>query len=63
MAAFGTRVVQEHQEALMASAWEQARELQQANQRMRQLQLSLVVGMRLHARHFAPLSTDSGAAA
>ena len=33
VAAFGTRVVQEHQEALMASAWEQAGDLQGANQR------------------------------
>ena len=34
-AAFGTRVVQEHQEALMAAAWEQAGDLQRANQRLR----------------------------
>ena len=33
VAAFGTRVVQEHQEALMAAAWEQAGDLQRANQR------------------------------
>ena len=46
VAAFGTHVVQEHQEALMASAWEQAAELREANQRLRQLQLSLVVGTR-----------------
>ena len=54
VAAFGTRVIQEHQEALMASAWEQAGELQRANQRMRQLQMSLTVaqpppGAPLHA--------------
>jgi hypothetical protein len=55
-AAFGTRVVQEHQEALMAAAWEQAAELQRANQRLRQLQLSLVVGASLHARHFMRLN-------
>ncbi len=59
VAAFGTRVVQEHQEALMASAWEQAGELQRANQRLRQLQMSLVVGSRLFARHFAPLSDEA----
>ncbi len=57
--AFGTRVVQVHQEALMASAWEQAAELQRANQRMRQLQLSMVVGVRLHERHFATLAGDA----
>ena len=57
-AAFGTRVVQEHQEALMASAWEQAAELPNANQRMRQLQLSMAVGEIVHARHFATLSEE-----
>lgn len=55
VAAFGTQVVQQHQEALMASAWEQAAQLQQANQRVRQLQLSLAVGTSLHSRHFVPL--------
>jgi hypothetical protein len=57
--AFGTHVVQQHQEALMASAWEQAGDLQRANQFMRQLQMSLVVGNRLFARHFAPLSNEA----
>jgi hypothetical protein len=59
VSAFGTRVVQEHQEALMASAWEQAGDLQRANQRMRQLQLSLAAGTSLHARHFKNLSDDA----
>jgi hypothetical protein len=57
-AAFGTRVVQEHQEALMASAWEQAGELEAVNQRRRQLQLSMAVGETLHRRHFAALSEE-----
>lgn len=52
-AACGTRVVQQHQEALMASAWEQAADMQVANQRRRQLQMSLTVGEVLHKRHFA----------
>jgi hypothetical protein len=59
VAAFGTRVVQEYQEALMAAAWEQAAELRRVNQRMRQLQLSLVAGMSLHARHFSRLTDDA----
>lgn len=59
VAAFGTRVVQEHQEALMASAWEQAGDLERANQRMRQLQLSLAASTSLHARHFKRLSDDA----
>lgn len=58
-AAFGTRVIQEHQEALMASAWEQAAELQKANQRMRQLQMSLAVNERLHLRHFMRLVDEA----
>jgi hypothetical protein len=57
-ASLGTEVVQQHQEALMASAWEQAAEIQPVNQRLRQLQISLVVGESLHARHLFPLSED-----
>jgi hypothetical protein len=55
-AALGTRVVQQHQEALMASAWEQAGQLQHVNQRLRQLQLSLAVGSSLHARHLTAIA-------
>ena len=57
-AALGSEVIQQHQEALMASAWEQAAEIQPVNQRLRQLQLSLAVGESLHARHLSPLSED-----
>jgi hypothetical protein len=59
VAAFGSRVVQEHQEALMASAWEQAGDLKRANQRMRQLQLSLAAGTSLYQRHYKNLSDDA----
>ncbi|MEO8333646.1 MAG: hypothetical protein ABI664_01650 [bacterium] len=59
VAAYGTRVVQEHQEALMASAWEQAAEMEQANQRMRQMQLSLAVNESIHARHIDTLSDEA----
>jgi hypothetical protein len=58
-AAYGTRVVQTHQEALMASAWEQAAELQVVNQRLRQLQVSRSVGEVLHDRHFSKLSDEA----
>src|SRR5262249_54757049 len=58
-AAFRTSVVQEHQEALMASAWEQAADLARANQRLRQLQISLAVSQRLQARHFSPLIDEA----
>ncbi len=56
-AAVGTRVVQQNQEALMASAWEQAAELRNVNQRMRQLQVSMAVGESLHRRHVTAIST------
>jgi hypothetical protein len=59
VAAFGTRVVQHYQEALMASAWEQAGEIQRANQRLRQLQMSLVIGASLQARHFTKLADEA----
>jgi hypothetical protein len=59
IAALGTRVIQEHQETLMAAAWEQAADLQPANQRLRQLQLGFVVSTRLHTRHFQALSDDA----
>jgi hypothetical protein len=59
IAALGTRVVQEHQEALMASAWEQTANLQEANQKLRQLQLGLVVNTSLHARHFGRMKPEA----
>src|SRR5215831_12505400 len=58
-ASFGTRVIQQQQEALMASAWQQAAELQRANQRLRQLQMSLAVGTSLHTRHLSRLGDDA----
>lgn len=42
----------------MAEAWEQAGELAQANQRLRQMQLSLAITGRLHARHVARIDDD-----
>ena len=42
----------------MASAWEQAAEIQPVNQRLRQLQVSMAVGESLHARHLSPLSEE-----
>jgi hypothetical protein len=59
VAAFGTRIVQEHQEALMAAAWEQSGDLAKANQRMRQLQLSFAASTSLHTRHFKRMSDEA----
>jgi len=57
-AALGTRVIQEQQEDLMADAWEQAGEMAKANQRLRQMQLSLAITTRLHARHVERIDND-----
>jgi hypothetical protein len=50
-AGLGTRVVQEHQEALMASAWDQVDRVRQANEELRQAQLARQIALRLHGRH------------
>lgn len=57
-AAMGTRIIQQQQESLMASAWEQLGEAQTVNQRQRQLQLSLAAGESLYARHLSPLTEE-----
>ncbi|HVH11531.1 MAG TPA: hypothetical protein VM759_00695, partial [Longimicrobium sp.] len=43
-ASLGTRLVQRHQEALMASAWEQSAEIREANRLLRQAQMAAAVG-------------------
>lgn len=54
-AALGVRVVQEQQEHLMASAWEQLGDVRRANQLIRQAQLARVVGERTHEKRLLPL--------
>lgn len=48
VAAYGTAVVQEQQEELMAAAWEQVGEVERANQLLRQAQLVRAVDQSLH---------------
>jgi hypothetical protein len=55
-AAAGTRVVQERQEELMASAWEQAGAVREANTFLRQAQLARELGGVLLERHLDRLS-------
>jgi len=57
-AALGTRVIQEHQEELMADAWDQAGEMAKVNQRLRQMQMSLAITSRLHARNVQRIVDD-----
>jgi hypothetical protein len=58
VAALGTKVIQEQQEELMADAWEQAGEIAKANQRLRQMQLSLAIANRLYGRHVQRMESD-----
>ncbi len=60
-AALGTCVVQQAQEALVAQAWDQAGELDRANQYLRQLQLSEVVCSRLYERNVRTLGAAASA--
>ena len=62
-AQFGTEVVQQHQELLMASAWDQVDGLADVNRVLRHAQLHLAVATSLHVRHVARLQPDAGAAA
>ena len=55
-AGLGTQVVQAGQEDMMAAAWEQLGDILRANQLLRQGQLALAVGARMHRRHLAALS-------
>lgn len=52
-AGFGTKVVQQNQEAYMEAAWDQIGDVLEANRRIRQAQLAKSAGQRLHAAHVA----------
>jgi hypothetical protein len=54
-AAFGARVVQEQQEQLMASAWDQAGDLRQANRLLREAQLGRAVASSVREQRLAHL--------
>jgi hypothetical protein len=59
IAALGTRVVQQFQEPLMASAWEQLGDIERVNQQRRQAQLSRAVNERYHEKTFSQLPMES----
>jgi len=58
VAALGTQVIQEQQEQLMASAWEQLGDIEKINQRLRQAQLSRAVNQKYHVT-FSRFSDDA----
>src|SRR5262249_16752092 len=59
VAAWGTRVVQDQQEALMASAWDQAGDLRRANTMLRHAQLVRRGAQALYANHLAKLPAST----
>ena len=58
-AAMGTQVVQQQQEDLMASAWEQLGDIEKINQRLRQAQLSRAVNQKYHTKAFSNFSDEA----
>lgn len=59
VAAFGVRVVQDQQEALMASAWDQVGEIQLANRILLHAQLVRRASAAVYQRHLAGLPTNT----
>ena len=55
-AAFGTKYVQDHQEFLMAQAWDQLGAVREANRLRARAEMASAVADRLHARHLQTLS-------
>lgn len=60
VAQFGTRVIQQHQEALMAAAWAQSSDLASVNRLLRSVQLAFLVATSLHSRHVARMTPETG---
>jgi hypothetical protein len=60
VARLGTMVVQQQQDQLMASAWDQAAELRRVNQLLRQAQLGERVATSLHTRHIRSMDPQVG---
>jgi len=58
-AAFGARYVREHQEFLMARAWDQIGEVQQANRLLALGEMASEVADRLHVRHVQTLEQSA----
>ena len=57
-AAFGTNVIQAGQEGYMQRAWQQLGDVLSANQKIRQVQVSIAASSRVYTRHFMTLDPD-----
>ena len=59
IAGMGVQVIQQEQDALMASAWEQLGDAHKINQRLKQAQLARAVNTSIHTRVFSRLSDSA----
>lgn len=59
VAGFGTMIVQDQQEQLMASAWKQVGKIEKLNQALRHAQLARSVGSIIHERHLGQMDVDA----
>lgn len=59
VAAIGTQIVQQQQQHLMASAWEQVGEIEKANQVLRQAQLARSVSARIYDKRISPQAAET----
>ena len=59
IAGLGTRVVQEQQNQLMASAWEQVEGVLEINERMKRTQMAREVLKRIYKKHLEPLARET----
>ncbi len=59
VAGLGTQIIQEQQEQLMASAWEQVGEIEKANQALRQAQLARSAGTTIHEQHLKKMPAET----
>ncbi len=57
-AGFGTQVIRTNQETYMQKAWQQLGDVLQANQKIRQAQLSIAASHRVFVKHLLPLTFD-----
>jgi len=57
-ASLGTSIVQQQQEQLMASAWEQLADVLATNEKLRQAQMAREMADRVHTKHLATLDEE-----
>lgn len=55
---FGTKVVQTHQEEYMKKAWQQLGDILKANQKIRQVQLSISASFQIYQKTLLPMTAD-----